>query len=77
MAQLYLFYYTDFFATGICLDLTVFLFLGGKVVARLTSDSPALIGSNVTFSVALQFPRCQKENEDGDIVYQQGCANGI
>ncbi|XP_040208792.1 protein QNR-71-like [Rana temporaria] len=48
---------------------------GGKVVARLTSDSPALIGSNVTFSVALQFPRCQKETEDGDIVYQRGCAN--
>ncbi|XP_073486195.1 protein QNR-71-like [Aquarana catesbeiana] len=48
---------------------------GGKVVARLTSDSPALMGSNVTFSVALQFPRCQRENEDGDIVYQRGCAN--
>ncbi|KAG8573161.1 hypothetical protein GDO81_012314 [Engystomops pustulosus] len=48
---------------------------GGKVVALLTSDSPALIGSNVTFAVNLQFPRCQKENEDGDIVYQRGCGN--
>ncbi|XP_069816563.1 protein QNR-71-like [Dendropsophus ebraccatus] len=48
---------------------------GGKVEALLTSDSPALIGSNVTFVVTLQFPRCQKENEDGDIVYERGCGN--
>ncbi|XP_018425603.1 PREDICTED: protein QNR-71-like [Nanorana parkeri] len=48
---------------------------GGKVVALLTSDSPALIGSNVTFAVTLRFPRCQKENEDGDIVYERGCGN--
>ncbi|XP_040289595.1 protein QNR-71-like [Bufo bufo] len=48
---------------------------GGKVVALLTSDSPALIGSNITFAVNLQFPRCQKENEDGDIVYERGCGN--
>ncbi|KAM5158295.1 transmembrane glycoprotein NMB [Mantella aurantiaca] len=48
---------------------------GGKVVALLTSDSPALIGSNVTFAVNLQFPRCQKENEDGDIVYECGNAS--
>ncbi|KAM9308824.1 transmembrane glycoprotein NMB [Gastrophryne carolinensis] len=48
---------------------------GGKVVAHLTSDSPALVGSNVTFAVTLQFPRCQKENEDGDIVYERLCGN--
>ncbi|XP_078519684.1 transmembrane glycoprotein NMB [Lissotriton helveticus] len=42
---------------------------GGKVEARLTSDSPALVGSNVTFVVSLEFPRCQKEDENGDIVY--------
>ncbi|KAM8967596.1 transmembrane glycoprotein NMB isoform 2-T2 [Pelodytes ibericus] len=48
---------------------------GGKVVALLTSDSPALIGSNITFAVTLQFPRCQKENEDGDIVYERKCRN--
>ncbi|XP_056375753.1 protein QNR-71-like isoform X2 [Hyla sarda] len=47
----------------------------GKVKALLTSDSPALIGSNITFAVTLQFPRCQKENEDGDIVYERGCGN--
>ncbi|XP_056375748.1 protein QNR-71-like [Hyla sarda] len=48
---------------------------GGKVKALLTSDSPALIGSNITFAVTLQLPRCQKENEDGDIVYEGGCGN--
>ncbi|XP_056375750.1 protein QNR-71-like isoform X2 [Hyla sarda] len=47
----------------------------GKVKALLTSDSPALIGSNITFAVTLQLPRCQKENEDGDIVYERGCGN--
>ncbi|XP_073532647.1 protein QNR-71-like [Phyllobates terribilis] len=48
---------------------------GGKVVALLTSDSPALIGSNITFAVNQQFPQCQKENEDGDIEYERGCGN--
>ncbi|KAG8443018.1 hypothetical protein GDO86_011728 [Hymenochirus boettgeri] len=48
---------------------------GGKVVAHLTSDSPALIGSNVTFVVTLQFPRCQKEDGNGDIVYERQCLN--
>uniref|UniRef100_A0A8C5PAN7 Glycoprotein nmb n=1 Tax=Leptobrachium leishanense TaxID=445787 RepID=A0A8C5PAN7_9ANUR len=48
---------------------------GGKVKALLTSDSPALIGSNITFVATLQFPRCQKENEDGDIVYDTKCIN--
>ncbi|KAM4028245.1 protein QNR-71-like [Anomaloglossus baeobatrachus] len=48
---------------------------GGKVVALLTSDSPALIGSNITFAVTLQFPRCQQENYDGDIEYERGCGN--
>ncbi|CAJ0966199.1 unnamed protein product [Ranitomeya imitator] len=48
---------------------------GGKVVALLTSDSPALMGSNITFAVTLRFPRCQRENEDGDIEYERGCGN--
>ncbi|XP_053568976.1 protein QNR-71-like isoform X1 [Bombina bombina] len=48
---------------------------GGKVVALLTSDSPALVGSNVTFAVTLQFPRCQKEDENGDIIYGKNCLN--
>ncbi|KAM8982039.1 transmembrane glycoprotein NMB [Sarcophilus harrisii] len=48
---------------------------GGQVRAILTSDSPALVGSNITFVVSLVFPRCQKEVESGDIVYDQSCKN--
>ncbi|XP_006138417.2 transmembrane glycoprotein NMB isoform X1 [Pelodiscus sinensis] len=48
---------------------------GGKVEARLTSDSPALVGSNVTFAVILQFPRCQKEDNDSNIIYDRNCRN--
>uniref|UniRef100_A0A803SKP5 Glycoprotein nmb n=1 Tax=Anolis carolinensis TaxID=28377 RepID=A0A803SKP5_ANOCA len=49
---------------------------GGKVVATLTSDSPALVGSNVTFTVTLKFPRCQREDNDSNIVYDRKCLNG-
>uniref|UniRef100_A0A8C0G027 Glycoprotein nmb n=1 Tax=Chelonoidis abingdonii TaxID=106734 RepID=A0A8C0G027_CHEAB len=48
---------------------------GGKVVARLNSDSPALVGSNVTFTVTLHFPRCQIEDNDSNIVYDRNCRN--
>ncbi|XP_051817441.1 transmembrane glycoprotein NMB [Antechinus flavipes] len=48
---------------------------GGQVRALLTSDSPALVGSNITFVVSLVFPRCQKEVESGDIVYDHSCKN--
>uniref|UniRef100_A0A8D0GK77 Glycoprotein nmb n=1 Tax=Sphenodon punctatus TaxID=8508 RepID=A0A8D0GK77_SPHPU len=50
---------------------------GGRVVASLTSDSPALVGSNVTFTVTLQFPRCQKEDNDSNIVYDRNCRNDL
>lgn len=43
--------------------------------AVLTSDSPALVGSNITFAVNLVFPRCQKEDANGDIVYEKNCRN--
>ncbi|KAM4687924.1 protein QNR-71-like [Discoglossus pictus] len=48
---------------------------GGKVSVLLTSDSPALVGSNITFAATLQFPRCQREDENGDIVYEKQCRN--
>ncbi|XP_012879853.1 PREDICTED: transmembrane glycoprotein NMB isoform X1 [Dipodomys ordii] len=48
---------------------------GGRVRAVLTSDSPALLGSNITFVVNLVFPRCQKEDANGDIVYEKNCRN--
>ncbi|XP_043823699.1 transmembrane glycoprotein NMB isoform X2 [Dromiciops gliroides] len=49
---------------------------GGQVRAILTSDSPALVGSNITFVVSLVFPRCQKEDESGNIIYDWSCKNG-
>ncbi|XP_054847429.1 transmembrane glycoprotein NMB [Eublepharis macularius] len=49
---------------------------GGRVLVSLTSDSPALVGSNVTFSVKLKFPRCQKEDNDSNIIYDRNCRNG-
>ncbi|KAM6451484.1 transmembrane glycoprotein NMB [Liasis olivaceus] len=48
---------------------------GGKVVANLTSDSPALVGSNVTFTAMLKFPRCQREDNDSNIIYDRKCLN--
>ncbi|XP_006832279.1 PREDICTED: transmembrane glycoprotein NMB [Chrysochloris asiatica] len=48
---------------------------GGHVQAVLTSDSPALVGSNITFMVNLVFPRCQKEDANGNIVYEKNCRN--
>ncbi|OXB56618.1 hypothetical protein ASZ78_008296, partial [Callipepla squamata] len=47
---------------------------GGKVTTKLVTDSPALVGSNVTFVVTLQFPKCQKEDNDGNIIYQRNCS---
>uniref|UniRef100_A0A8C3L710 Glycoprotein nmb n=1 Tax=Chrysolophus pictus TaxID=9089 RepID=A0A8C3L710_CHRPC len=46
---------------------------GGKVTTKLVTDSPALVGSNMTFVVTLQFPKCQKEDHDGNIIYQRNC----
>lgn len=53
-----------------------FVTLGGRVQAVLTSDSPALVGSDITFVVSLVFPRCQKEDANGHIVYEKNCRNG-
>ncbi|XP_026203468.1 protein QNR-71 [Anabas testudineus] len=50
----------------------------GKPKVRLTSDSPALNGSSVSFTAKLEYPPCQKENPDGDLVWDEHCmdANG-
>ncbi|XP_007944119.1 transmembrane glycoprotein NMB [Orycteropus afer afer] len=48
---------------------------GGCVRAVLTSDSPALVGSDITFVVNLVSPRCQKEDANGNIVYEKNCRN--
>ncbi|XP_077404054.1 protein QNR-71 [Vanacampus margaritifer] len=51
---------------------------GGKPTVRLTSDSPALNGSIVSFTAKLEFPPCQKEDDSGDLVWDEHCddANG-
>ncbi|KAG7457484.1 hypothetical protein MATL_G00227630, partial [Megalops atlanticus] len=51
---------------------------GKPVAAHLTSDSPAMQGSCITFTAALEFPKCQRENANGDLVYDEHCedANG-
>lgn len=54
----------------------IFFSTGGRVAAKVDSDSPALIGSNVTFVVTLQLPKCQTEDNDGNIVYKRNCTWG-
>uniref|UniRef100_A0A8C3ADD9 Glycoprotein nmb n=1 Tax=Cyclopterus lumpus TaxID=8103 RepID=A0A8C3ADD9_CYCLU len=50
----------------------------GKPKVHLTSDSPALNGSNISFTAKLEYPPCQKEDANGDIVWDEHCedANG-
>ncbi|XP_008294969.1 protein QNR-71 isoform X2 [Stegastes partitus] len=50
----------------------------GKPKVRLTSDSPALNGSCVTFTAKLEYPPCQKEDANGNLVWDEHCedANG-
>uniref|UniRef100_A0A3Q3XJ63 PKD domain-containing protein n=1 Tax=Mola mola TaxID=94237 RepID=A0A3Q3XJ63_MOLML len=51
---------------------------GGKPRVRLTSDSPALNGSCITFTAKLEYPPCQKEDASGELVWDEHCedANG-
>uniref|UniRef100_A0A673LU95 Glycoprotein (transmembrane) nmb n=1 Tax=Sinocyclocheilus rhinocerous TaxID=307959 RepID=A0A673LU95_9TELE len=48
----------------------------GKRV-RLTSDSPAMNGSCISFTAALEFPPCQKEDSTGNLVYDEHCDDGM
>ncbi|XP_068603459.1 protein QNR-71 [Brachionichthys hirsutus] len=50
----------------------------GKPKVHLTSDSPALHGSNITFTAKLEYLPCQKEDANGDLVWDSHCedANG-
>ncbi|KAK9526999.1 hypothetical protein VZT92_015665 [Zoarces viviparus] len=50
----------------------------GTPKVHLTSDSPALNGSCISFTAKLDYPPCQKENANGDIVWDEHCedANG-
>lgn len=50
----------------------------GKPKVVLTSDSPALNGSIVSFTAKLQYPPCQREGADGELLWDEHCedANG-
>lgn len=50
----------------------------GTPKVMLTSDSPALNGSTVSFTAKLQYPRCQREGADGELLWDEHCedANG-
>ncbi|XP_074543811.1 protein QNR-71 isoform X2 [Halichoeres trimaculatus] len=50
----------------------------GKPKVRLTSDSPALNGSCITFTAKLEYPPCQKEDASGNLIWDEHCedANG-
>lgn len=48
----------------------------GKPTVRLTSDSPALNGSSVSFTAKLEYPPCQKEDARGDLVWDEHCEDG-
>uniref|UniRef100_A0A3Q0QWT1 Glycoprotein nmb n=1 Tax=Amphilophus citrinellus TaxID=61819 RepID=A0A3Q0QWT1_AMPCI len=48
----------------------------GKPKVHLTSDSPALNGSCITFTAKLEYPPCQKEDASGDLIWDEHSANG-
>ncbi|XP_047461293.1 protein QNR-71 isoform X2 [Mugil cephalus] len=55
-----------------------FMHRKGKPKVRLTSDSPALNGSCISFTAKLEYPPCQKEDANGDLIWDEHCedANG-
>lgn len=60
-----------------CVSINCYVHLSaGKPNVRLTSDSPALNGSCITFTAKLEYPPCQKEDANGDIVWDEHCEDG-
>ncbi|XP_041757917.1 protein QNR-71-like isoform X1 [Coregonus clupeaformis] len=50
---------------------------GKTVKVRLTSDSPAIIGSMVSFTAKLEYPPCQKEDANWELVWDEHCPDGM
>nr|XP_040044754.1 protein QNR-71 isoform X1 [Gasterosteus aculeatus aculeatus] len=48
----------------------------GKPKVHLTSDSPALNGSCISFTAKLEYPPCQREDANGDVVWDEHCQDG-
>ncbi|XP_064205228.1 protein QNR-71 isoform X1 [Anguilla rostrata] len=53
---------------------------GKHVSVHLSSDGPAIQGSCITFTAALEYPKCQREDANGDAngdaVYDEHCDDG-
>ncbi|KAI3358028.1 hypothetical protein L3Q82_003044 [Scortum barcoo] len=49
----------------------------GKPKVRLTSDSPALNGSCISFTAKLEYPPCQKEDASGELIWDEHCEDGM
>ncbi|KAM3858442.1 protein QNR-71 [Diretmus argenteus] len=49
---------------------------GKPVKVRLTTDSPAINGSLVSFTAKLEYPPCQKEDANGDLIWDKHCDDG-
>lgn len=60
-----------------CYHFEVFHLSAGKPKVRLTSDSPALNGSRVSFTAKLEYPLCQKEDLSGNLVWDDHCEDGM
>ncbi|XP_044028221.1 protein QNR-71 isoform X2 [Siniperca chuatsi] len=48
----------------------------GKPKVHLTSNSPVLNGSCISFTAKLEYPPCQKEDANGDLVWDEHCEDG-
>ncbi|XP_019205868.1 protein QNR-71 [Oreochromis niloticus] len=68
----------DYIYPPLNIKLNDFMHHRGKPKVRLTSDSPALNGSCVTFTAKLEYPPCQKEDANGNLIWDEHCedANG-
>ncbi|KAK1341047.1 hypothetical protein QTO34_017448 [Cnephaeus nilssonii] len=42
---------------------------GGPVSLKVRNDGPTLVGANVSFSISLHFPECQKVLPDGQVIW--------
>ncbi|XP_030597484.1 protein QNR-71 isoform X2 [Archocentrus centrarchus] len=68
----------DYLYPPLNIKLNDFMHHRGKPKVHLTSDSPALNGSCITFTAKLEYPPCQKEDASGDLIWDEHCedANG-
>ncbi|XP_061738394.1 protein QNR-71 isoform X1 [Nerophis ophidion] len=49
----------------------------GKPTVQLTSNSPALSGSIITFTAKFKYPPCQKEDASGNLVWDDRCDDAM